>query len=280
MKKIVLFSIFFLAFLPIVNALNECKYTEIKEFQVEEYRYYLNGKLLNESLNITYVEGPQDVKFKIDNPYDFDVSLEFIYRSGSPGFGEGGGSAVGTIKANTIGFLDSHKNTQGEILRMNLTITSPDNLTRKFERFTKSKVVCKDCRGKECLDYGQSCTWPNECGTKYCVSGTCSPNEYCYNTNCQCKTDELGCKDKGCVKAKIISNGNPTNCQLPQECISGFLNQTTKLCDKTIEEREQDANDAAKKAAENERIRLIWTAIILAVVVVGILGFVYLKKKR
>ena len=199
MKKIFILLICLVIMTNLVYAL-DCQYKQMESYQIEEDRFYLNSTLLNEGPTFESQDtGLTTAKFKVYNPYDFNITIEIPYKTISNWYGNGIRGVSGIVPAKEFTIFDSQHNNGGPVSEPVLKIIEP-KITKKHELVTKEKEICKLCAGKNCSNDGISCSLPNECGGNYCIESYCSNSEVCYNNNCKCATNEIQCSDnKKCV---------------------------------------------------------------------------------
>ena len=92
------------------------------------------------------------------------------------------------------------------------------------------------------IDDGKPCNPQQKCGGGYCVRGICTNSTLCFNDDCKCAPEtEAQCTDnKRCVTLGAIHLGVKPKCNLSEECVTGYLNQTTGMCAKSPDQRDQE----------------------------------------
>lgn len=273
MKKLFMFLFILTISMNIISAL-ECQYTQIENYQVEGDQYYLNDNLLDVGPTFEYQDTSlTGVRFKVYNPYNFDITIEIPYKTKSTWYGDGSGSVSGIVPANEFAIFDGQHSNGGPVSEPELKIIDP-NIVKKHELITKQREICKLCLGKNCLNDGSICNSPNECGGNYCIGGYCSNSEICYNNDCKCSTNEIQCSDnKRCVSKNSIALDTKTLCEKNEECISGYIDPLTKLCAKSPAQIQQEK--------ENKTQKIIFSIVALAlIIVIGTGWALYLRNKR
>jgi flagellar basal body-associated protein FliL len=273
MKKLLLLIISMILMINIVLAI-DCQYKQSETYQVEEYRYYLDNKLLNEGPTFEYQDTSlTTARFKVYNPYDFDITIAIPYKTKSNWYGDGSGSVNAIVSANEFAVFDSQHNNGGPVSEPDLQIIDPA-ITKKFELVSKQREICKLCLGKNCLNDGAICSNPTECGGNFCIEGVCSNSEKCYNNDCKCSTDKIQCDDNTkCVLRNSIELDTKTICNKNEECVSGYIDPNTKLCAKSPSQIQKEKDE------KNEGI-VISIIVLSIIIVVGIGIYLYLKNKN
>jgi hypothetical protein len=119
-------------------------------------------------------------------------------------------------------------------------------------------IICKVCNGQTCLNDGSSCQLNIECGSSHCVRKYCSPTVTCYNDDCNCLSNEVQCSDnKTCVEKAVVPLDVKPECNKPQECVTGYIDEETGLCAKSPSqiEEEKQVQEEKEKAEEEQRLK-------------------------
>lgn len=237
-----------------------CQYTDIEEYSEEELRFYRGSELLEGKLEIQETQfGCPRARFKVYNPFDFEIEIRIDYLIASSWFGSRKISLSTVIPSNEYKILegDGSCDTRKVLGYVKLEIVNPGDLTSKLEKVTKQKIICKKCNGVECLNDGSSCTNPMACGGKHCIEGYCSNSELCFNNDCKCALDEIQCDDnERCVKKSIVPIDVKPECNKPQECITGYIDSDSGLCEKSPAQIQGEENQKLKEEMEHqERIQ-------------------------
>ena len=237
-----------------------CQYTSIEEYSEEELRFYRGSELLEGKLEIQETQfGCPDARFKVYNPFDFEVEVCIDYLIASNWFGSKKISLSTVIPSNEYKILEGRGScdTRKVLGYVKFKIVAPEDLTSKLEKVTKQKIICKKCNAVACLDDGSPCTIPKFCGGGFCVEGHCSNSEFCFNNDCKCNADEIQCDDnKICVKKSVVPIYVKPVCGLYQECVSQYINPETGLCEKSPAQIQEEENQKLKDEMERqERIQ-------------------------
>jgi len=89
-----------------------------------------------------------------------------------------------------------------------------------YLKLVKEKIYKTICKG---LDDGKVCSTNLECGSGNCILGVCSPDQKCYNNDCNCNENQFQFKNNMCIDfgSKKI-NETPIS-DNPQECITNYI---------------------------------------------------------
>lgn len=265
-----------------------CQYTDIEEYSEEELRFYRGSELLEGKLEIQETQfGCPRARFKVYNPFDFEIEIRIDYLIASSWFGSRKISLSTVIPSNEYKILegDGSCDTRKVLGYVKLEIVNPEDLTSKLEKVTKQKIICKKCNDVECLDDGSPCTNPTACGGGFCVKGYCSNSETCFNGDCQCSSDEIQCNNnKMCAKIKVVPVDVKPECNKPQECVTGYINLETGLCAKSPTQLQDEENQRLKEELvrkEKEMKFMVYTILgLIFLLLFGAGSIFYLKKKH
>lgn len=229
---------------------------------------------------------------KIINPneYDLNISLEININIKKADWCSSYESPMNSMKSFNIvvpnnGYfnLDIIRTTKNKFCK-NFRFTDPYNVQYNSDGNVQIKSTIKQvnitlCDGK---DDGVSCMSPNECGGSFCVEGYCSNTEYCFNNDCKCLPTEIQCKNIKCVLKKVIPLGVAPKCNLSEECILGYIDINSGLCDKSPNQIQIEEQERLKLIQEDndKKIRLYLFSGI-GIIILFVLGlFIYYKIKR
>ncbi|MDO8642488.1 MAG: HNH endonuclease signature motif containing protein [Candidatus Woesearchaeota archaeon] len=197
-KKSIISTILILHFIlfsyPVLGL--ECQYTSNLEYSTEEEGWYLNNELLDGSPTQEIIGSNDNFEsHKVYNPFEFPITVEISYATFSTWYGGSNGGITGVVPPKQYVTLISHHTADGQIRDLKFKIIEPSGIINKLELVKKNKLVCKECGGKVCMDDGLTCEINSECGSGKCIEKICSPNNYCYNNNCECSFFEVQSKD-------------------------------------------------------------------------------------
>ena len=294
MKKLIILLMGLFLFSNLVYAL-DCQYktnethSELVNFStvdgIEYGKPFIEIKYFQQS----YWEGDRYMgrgmsgSFQIHNNYDLPITVSINYFAGVDGNNDKKSEVI------TVTPLGSDSITWDLPIKVRedsikFEILEPKNIKQGSEYVIISKEICKQCNNNECKNDGGSCSLSNECGGGYCVRGVCSDSDVCFNTDCNCTSDEIQCNDnKRCVEKYSVSIGVKPECNKPQECVTGYIEQKTELCAKSptqIEEEAEKEKQRIQEEAEKEKWKVVVTGIsVLLLLVIGWFIYSYYKKK-
>lgn len=239
-KKLILLLLGLFVFSNLVYSL-DCQYTtnesysELVNFSTVNGVEY--GKPFIEISNFQqhfwkgdrYMGNSVPSSFRINNNYKIPITVHINYI------------ADGNLKSEVV----TVKPLWYQIIKENYPITiiqdsiefkiiDPSYIKQGSKEVVLSKEVCRLCEGNICINDGEPCSSSNECGGGYCVRGICTNSDVCFNNDCKCSSDEIQCLDnKRCVKKGIIPMDVKPECNMTQECITGYIDSETSLCAKS-----------------------------------------------
>ena len=190
--KALLFLLLFLS-LASVSLAEDCDYYDYENYTDETTRYYMGEELLEGTIEIEDTEfSGETVRFKIYNPFDFDVNLTINYLLASNWFGNSPRSVSGTIPSKEYVTLKGpYRHDRTFLSDVELQFASPPDFKKKIEKVTKQKPICK-----------------------------------CNSNRIYCETSEK------CVSKRDVPDNVRPSCGLYQECESEFIDSETGLCAK------------------------------------------------
>lgn len=265
-KKLIIYLFLALFLISSVYAL-DCGYKDIEKYQeFGTYLYTPSGDFFGETLkSFDYqggygnLDGPCRYSFKVYNNFSYPISVTVRYTLYAPYLAYFHDEVKDVREQNLIIKEYSEEKISGQGVGVggcyvienetSYNITSPEPLISKKGYITKERVICRICpNGKQCLNDGESCKIADECGGEFCIQGYCNHIRSCFNNDCKCVSDEIQCYDNlKCVKKNSTTLDNLPKCNKKEECISGYINETTKLCSKSPSQ--------IQKEQEQERIR-------------------------
>ena len=217
--KLLIFLLFFLL-LASISMAEDCDYYDYENYTEEATRFYLGEELLEGTIEIedTEISG-ETVRFKIYNPFDFDVNLTINYVLASHWFGNRPHSVSGTIPSKEYVTLKGYyRDSHTSLTDVELQFASPPDFKKKIEKVNKQKPICK-----------------------------------CNSRRIYCETSEK------CVSKRDVPDDVRPSCGLREECESEFIDSETGLCAKSpsqIEEEEEERRENELRVKEIEARKL------------------------
>lgn len=179
-------------------------------------------------------------RFELHNNYDVPLSMRVMFRHVTD-TNSGPGRYIEYFYDNTVDILphdfqrisvstgvSSHS---CNLDRTSIKIILKENNATyvKYEKENITTEHCQECpphSGNICLNDGVSCNNSIDCGSGFCIMGSCSSNKNCcYLNDCQCETNEIQCECHSCVKRRALPPGTKTLCNLSEECANGLMDE-------------------------------------------------------
>ena len=297
MKKLIILFILCILTINIVSAL-DCQYTEINEYTItkEVLVSQERDKYYNQTLNLSdfgvyklYNNDVNKGRFRITNNFYFEVQVIVTFEN-----------SYNKVITRTVDILpksfviiDNIKCCNGGIcghcsVKQNTVqyeILEPEHLIPEYKDFNQQETICNECNGKDCLNDGDLCSFPNECGGGYCIEGYCSNDNFCFNNDCKCSESEIQCdNNQQCVKRNTVLIDIKPECNKPQECVTSYIDVETELCAKSPSKLQEEENQRLQQGLnqkEDEKEKMVKTIIILiSLILIGISIILYLKIKN
>jgi len=275
-----IFSLSFVLALDCQYSHDEKIFTDYNKVLVKSTGEYVDVPII-ESTNFS-VGGSNynSASFDLFNNYSFEVKLRLIFKYGTKQsiFCNGGWSLydeVLTLKpfdTKTISYSSAANfcNVQFDSDSLKIIQMESDDISAPLKKTYESTIqVCDKCASnKDCLNDGASCTLASECGGKYCVANHCSTNEFCFENNCQCNSNQIQCTDnKRCVDKNIVQVDIAPSCGLKEECVTGFIKNG--VCSETDETLNNRFFDFIKQIG-----------LFLVITIILVLVFLFIKGKN
>jgi hypothetical protein len=287
--KMYLFLIFLLIVPFVFSEDLTCQYTDVVSYEVEKERWYLDDRLLEGDVQIDEATYSSDTAFyKVYNPFDFLINVSITYRLTSKWLSSNEG-VLGTIEPESFSVLESYYDNSKNLDKLKMEIVAPAGLIKKLEKVLEGNITCKKCLGVDCINDGEKCSNPLECGGEFCIEGFCSDSEECFNNDCKCNTNEVQCNSNSCVKKEVIqADGKPT-CNLAQECVTNYISPETGLCSKSPTQIENERKEEEKVLAKQKEIddgirakiiKFLVTGISVILLIAILLVYLFFNKKK
>ena len=218
--KALLFLLLFLS-LASVSLAEDCDYYDYENYTDETTRYYLGEELLEGTIEIENQVSDNQAKFKVYNPFDFDVDIEIRYVYDlSHWYRNNRHSISGTVPSKEYAILSgvSFSGSLFSFGTVELKPVSPPDFKKKIEKVTKQKPICK-----------------------------------CNSNKIYCETSEK------CVSKRDVPDDVRPPCGLYQECKSEFIDSETGLCARSpsqIKEEEEERLENELQIKEMEARKL------------------------
>ena len=221
--KALLFLLLFLL-LASVSMAEDCDYYDYENYTEEATRFYLGEELLEGVIEVENQVSDNQAKFKVYNPFDFDVDVEirYVYHLDRNNRNRRN-NASGTVPSKEYAILSGVSYSTGYSLSfgtVELEPVSPPDFKKKIEKVTKQTPICK-----------------------------------CNSRRIYCETSEK------CVSKRDVPDDVRPSCGLREECESEFIDSETGLCAKSpsqIEEEEEERieNELRVKEIETRKLEL------------------------
>jgi len=267
--------VFFLIVLTSLNSVLSCQYTDIETYYEESEYFYYDLRVIGENLNLDELIKVEINGFTINatNRLNVPITLEIEYVRNAPWFG-----VINDVKAIKVNiepndfeiiedsfattFLCSSK---CSISLRKYKMVEPNIVTSEVKSLPKTRIVCKQCVGKDCLDDNSPCSTDNQCGSSICnIAGYCG-----YQKIVECPNGLLNCNDQACLKPSLKKVGEAYKCSF--ECISDRFENG--ICLKSTSQIQQEE--------DKRRTGLITFGVIALIVLsAGIWYFAFHKRKK